>query len=308
MLTPEVVLFFALGTLAYIYVGYPLILRILVWLRGARHVHCAAIRPRVTLIISAFNEALTIREKLRNALALDYPSDLLEIVVVSDASDDGTDEIVREFAGAGVKLFRQEERRGKTAGLNRVMEELSGGQQKLLEMARMLMPDPKVVMLDEPFAGVHPLLCRFMIEQIEAMKQAGKTVLLISHDLTSIYRLSSRVLALNQGRVIAEGGVEEFARRNALKSSLVYDAIDASGGFYRNEVVPAVRSRMNIPFFLPDETLTSRFVAESKAAGLLALKGHKAVGGIRASLYNALPVEGAQALVQFMQDFQQRNG
>ena len=87
-------------------------------------------------------------------------------------------------------------------------EELSGGQQKLLEMARMLMPDPKVVMLDEPFAGVHPLLCRFMIEQIEAMKQAGKTVLLISHDLTSIYRLSSRVLALNQGRVIAEGGVE----------------------------------------------------------------------------------------------------
>jgi len=69
-----------------------------------------------------------------------------------------------------------------------------------------------------------------------------------------------------------------------------------------------VRSRMNIPFFLPDETLTSRFVAESKAAGLLALKGHKAVGGIRASLYNALPVDGAQALVDFMRDFQQRNG
>ncbi|MGH8043851.1 MAG: 3-phosphoserine/phosphohydroxythreonine transaminase, partial [Stenotrophomonas sp.] len=60
--------------------------------------------------------------------------------------------------------------------------------------------------------------------------------------------------------------------------------------------------------FLPDETLTARFVSESKAAGLLALKGHKAVGGIRASLYNALPVEGAQALVSFMRDFQQRNG
>jgi branched-chain amino acid transport system ATP-binding protein len=87
-------------------------------------------------------------------------------------------------------------------------EELSGGQQKLLEMARMLMPDPKVVMLDEPFAGVHPTLCRFMIEQIEAMAAERKTVLLISHDLTSIYRLSHRVLALNQGRVIAEGGVE----------------------------------------------------------------------------------------------------
>lgn len=89
-------------------------------------------------------------------------------------------------------------------------EELSGGQQKLLEMARMLMPDPKVVMLDEPFAGVHPQLCRFMIERIEAMSAAGKTVLLISHDLTSIYRLSHKVLAMNQGRIIAEGGVEDI--------------------------------------------------------------------------------------------------
>jgi phosphoserine aminotransferase len=108
--------------------------------------------------------------------------------------------------------------------------------------------------------------------------------------------------------MLAEGGVAEFARRNAIKSGLVYAAIDASHGFYRNEVVVGARSRMNIPFFLPDETLTARFVAESKAAGLLALKGHKAVGGLRASLYNALPVEGAQALVEFMRDFQGRNG
>jgi phosphoserine aminotransferase len=108
--------------------------------------------------------------------------------------------------------------------------------------------------------------------------------------------------------MLAEGGVEEFARRNQAKSALVYAAIDGSGGFYRNAVVAEARSRMNIPFFLPDETLTARFVAESKAAGLLALKGHKAVGGIRASLYNAMPVAGAQALVDFMRDFQQRNG
>src|SRR5690606_37636066 len=104
------------------------------------------------------------------------------------------------------------------------------------------------------------------------------------------------------------GGGEEFARRNAAKSALVYGAIDGSGGFYRNEVAPEVRSRMNIPFFLPDETLTARFVSESKAAGLLALKGHKAVGGLRASLYNAMPLEGAQALADFMADFQRRNG
>lgn len=108
--------------------------------------------------------------------------------------------------------------------------------------------------------------------------------------------------------MLDEGGVAEFARRSAAKSQLVYGAIDGSGGFYRNQVVPAVRSRMNIPFFLPDETLTARFLIQSKAAGLLALKGHKAVGGLRASLYNALPVSGAQALADFMRDFQQRNG
>lgn len=95
-------------------------------------------------------------------------------------------------------------------------EELSGGQQKLLEMARMLMPDPKVVMLDEPFAGVHPVLCKFMIEQIEAIASAGKTVLLISHDLTSIYRLSDRVIALNEGQVIAEGTVDEIRGNSAV--------------------------------------------------------------------------------------------
>ena len=116
------------------------------------------------------------------------------------------------------------------------------------------------------------------------------------------------LLGLTVKWMLDEGGVAEFARRNAAKSALVYQAIDGSGGFYRNEVATAVRSRMNIPFFLPDEDLTARFVSESKQAGLLALKGHKAVGGIRASLYNAMPLAGAQALADFMRDFQQRNG
>ena len=116
------------------------------------------------------------------------------------------------------------------------------------------------------------------------------------------------LLGLTVKWMLDEGGVEEFARRNATKAALVYGAIDASGGFYRNEVAIGARSRMNIPFFLPDETLNARFVSESKAAGLLALKGHKAVGGLRASLYNAMPVAGAQALVDFMRDFQQRHG
>jgi len=106
----------------------------------------------------------------------------------------------------------------------------------------------------------------------------------------------------------ARGAPSSPPRRNAAKAALVYAAIDGSGGFYRNQVAPAVRSRMNIPFFLPSAELDARFVADAKAAGLLALKGHKAVGGIRASLYNAMPLQGAQALVSFMHEFQQRNG
>ncbi len=91
-------------------------------------------------------------------------------------------------------------------------EELSGGQRKLLELARVMMFDPALILLDEPFAGVNPSLCRLLIERIEGLLEAGKTFLLVSHDLTSIYRLSTRILVLNQGRKIAEGGVEEIKR------------------------------------------------------------------------------------------------
>ncbi len=89
-------------------------------------------------------------------------------------------------------------------------EELSGGQQKLLELARVMMFDPPMILLDEPFAGVNPSLCRLLIERIEVLLGEGKTFLLISHDLTSIYRLSSHILVLNQGKKIAEGGVEDI--------------------------------------------------------------------------------------------------
>ena len=110
----------------YVYVGYPLLLQLLVWLRGPRTVRRGSAQPRVSLVISAFNEADVIAGKVRNALALQYPAELLEIVVVSDASSDGTDEIVKSFADPRVRLHRQAERRGKTAGLNAVMPTLSG--------------------------------------------------------------------------------------------------------------------------------------------------------------------------------------
>lgn len=116
------------------------------------------------------------------------------------------------------------------------------------------------------------------------------------------------LLGLTVRWMIEQGGVETFARRNAEKSSLLYDAIDGSGGFYRNDVAPAVRSRMNVPFFLHDAALDAAFLARSKQAGLLALKGHKALGGMRASLYNAMPVQGVHALVDFMRDFARQHG
>lgn len=116
----------SLGALVYIYVGYLLALRLVVWVRGPRPIVREPITPPLTLVISAYNEAAVIRKKIENALALDYPTDRREIVVVSDASDDGTDEIVREYASQGVRLFRQTERRGKTAGLNAALPTVRG--------------------------------------------------------------------------------------------------------------------------------------------------------------------------------------
>ena len=116
------------------------------------------------------------------------------------------------------------------------------------------------------------------------------------------------VLGLTVQWMLDEGGVVEFARRNARKAALLYAAIDGSGGFYRNEVATAVRSRMNVPFFLHDAALDKVFLEHARQAGLVALKGHRVLGGMRASLYNAMPEAGVQALVNFMQEFQKAHG
>ena len=116
------------------------------------------------------------------------------------------------------------------------------------------------------------------------------------------------MLGLTVKWMLDEGGVEEFARRSVRKARLLYDAIDGSGGFYRNEVAPEARSRMNVPFFLHDEALNPTFHAEAREAGLISLAGHRVLGGMRASIYNAMPEEGVQALADFMRGFQQRHG
>ncbi len=104
------------------------------------------------------------------------------------------------------------------------------------------------------------------------------------------------------------GGVAAMEQHNRHKAELLYDTIDSSSGFYRNEVDPGSRSRMNIPFFLQDSKLDERFLGQAEQRGLMGLKGHRALGGMRASLYNAMSVQGVEALVGFMHDFQQANG
>ncbi|MFC3395868.1 3-phosphoserine/phosphohydroxythreonine transaminase [Brenneria rubrifaciens] len=103
------------------------------------------------------------------------------------------------------------------------------------------------------------------------------------------------------------GGLVEMEKCNKDKANLLYGAIDNSD-FYRNDVAVANRSRMNVPFLLADAALDKVFLEEAQSAGLHALKGHRVVGGMRASIYNAMPIEGVKALTEFMADFERRHG
>lgn len=98
-----------------------------------------------------------------------------------------------------------------------------------------------------------------------------------------------------------------MSQRSLAKSRLLYDAIDASG-LYANPVAKPDRSRMNVPFTLRDPSLDGRFLAGAEEAGLVQLKGHRLVGGMRASIYNAMPTQGVAALVEYMRDFERRYG
>ena len=104
------------------------------------------------------------------------------------------------------------------------------------------------------------------------------------------------------------GGVVAMEKTNNAKAKLLYDAIDASKGFYKCPVATANRSRMNVPFTLKNEALDGEFLKQADTRGLLQLKGHRSVGGMRASIYNAMPLEGVKTLVSFMNEFAQKNG
>ncbi len=105
-----------------------------------------------------------------------------------------------------------------------------------------------------------------------------------------------------------EGGLAVLAARNRKKADLLYAAIDQSGGFYRNRVAPACRSRMNVPFRLADERRTPQFLEAARGAGLVQIAGHHSVGGCRASIYNAMPEAGVRQLCEFMREYQRTAG
>jgi len=107
--------------------------------------------------------------------------------------------------------------------------------------------------------------------------------------------------------VKTQGGLEGMAGRNRLKAETLYSFIDASS-FYSNPVEPASRSWMNVPFLMTNPDLNKQFVADAAQAGLTNLAGHRSVGGMRASIYNAMPIEGVQALIAFMKDFERTHG
>jgi phosphoserine aminotransferase len=105
-----------------------------------------------------------------------------------------------------------------------------------------------------------------------------------------------------------QGGLTAMETTNRAKGDLLYGVMAGNPDFYRCPVAEDSRSYMNVVFRLPSEDLEAKFVAESKAAGMVGLKGHRSVGGCRASIYNAMPLEGVQVLASFMEEFAKNNG
>jgi phosphoserine aminotransferase len=104
-----------------------------------------------------------------------------------------------------------------------------------------------------------------------------------------------------------KGGLAAMAEHNRAKAAILYDVLDASR-FYTSPVAKADRSLMNVPFRLPNESMDDAFLKGAQAAGMVQLKGHRSVGGMRASIYNAMPIAGVQALVAYMREFEARHG
>jgi len=156
-----------------------------------------------------------------------------------------------------------------------------------------------VIVREDLLGGAHPLTPSVF----DYTQQAASEWMLNTPPTFAVYLAGLTFKWLKR-----QGGLAGIEKQNIAKANLLYTFIDNSNGFYRNEVSKDDRSRMNVPFFLRDENLNAAFLDGSVKAGLAGLKGHKVVGGMRASIYNAMPLAGVEALVAFMREFAARNG
>ena len=156
-----------------------------------------------------------------------------------------------------------------------------------------------VIVREDLLGGAHP----FTPSVFDYTQQAANGWMLNTPPTFAVYLAGLTFKWLKQ-----QGGLAGIEKLNIEKAKLLYNCIDASGGFYRNDVAVEDRSRMNVPFFLRDESLNAKFLDGARAAGLAGLKGHKALGGMRASIYNAMPLAGVRVLSELMREFAQRNG
>jgi len=169
-----------------------------------------------------------------------------------------------------------------------------GGAQKNIGPAGLTI----VIVRDDLLGGAHPLTP----DAFNYALQAAADSMLNTPPTYSIY-----IAGLVFQWLKAQGGLAAMAERNRRKAALLYDHLDSTA-FYRAPVARDCRSWMNVPFKLHDPALDAAFLKGAEAAGLKQLKGHRIVGGMRASIYNAMPIEGVQALVAYMKDFERRHG
>ena len=156
-----------------------------------------------------------------------------------------------------------------------------------------------VIVREDLLGGAHP----FTPSVFDYTQQAANGWMLNTPPTFAVYLAGLTFKWLKK-----HGGLAGIEKLNIEKAKVLYKCIDDSGGFYRNDVAVEDRSRMNVPFFLRDESLNAKFLEGAEAAGLAGLKGHKVIGGLRASIYNAMPLAGVNALTEFMREFVKRNG
>lgn len=172
---------------------------------------------------------------------------------------------------------------------------LYAGAQKNMGPAGVTVVIVRNELMDRAPADLHPML--------HYKTHAGMNSIYNTPPCFAIY-----VCGLVYKWLLRNGGLEWIHPINVRKAKIIYDAIDGSGGFYRGHAEPHCRSIMNVTFTLPSDELSKQFLKEAETHRLDGPKGHRSVGGIRASIYNAFPVEGCEALAGFMRDFAARNG